>query len=47
MSEERQEVQQFEQQPVQKKRVGLASKILIAMVLGSILGWAFKGSYET
>lgn len=47
MSEERQEVQQVEQQPVQKKRVGLASKILIAMVLGSILGWAFKGSYET
>ena len=48
MSEENREVQQSVQESVQKKKgVGLASRILIAMIVGSLLGWAFKGSYAT
>ena len=26
--------------------MGLASKILFAMIIGLVLGWIFKGSYE-
>lgn len=29
-----------------KKKMGLATKIMIAMVLGAGLGWVFKGSYD-
>ncbi len=28
------------------KKMGLASKILFAMIIGLVLGWIFKGSYE-
>lgn len=44
MSEERQEGQEVNQGK-QGKRMSLATKILVAMVVGSVLGWLFKDSY--